>query len=135
LSKREREREKERRIFLKVYLSLRDIQNKHFFSCNYHNSPSNITQEFHVMILFRNFSHLFFSFFPFFPPFIHSIVFSMERIPCLTQFQYQLQSAHFFFVLFYNQLYVKIMHICKSVLKYYNLIFYSRLLSAFSNSL
>jgi len=64
---REREREKERRIFLKVYLSLRDIQNKHFFSCNYHNSPSNITQEFHVMILFRNFSHLF-SFFPFFPP-------------------------------------------------------------------
>jgi len=40
-----------------------------------------------------------------------------------------------FFSPFYNQLYVKIMHICKSVLKYYNLIFYSRFSSASSNSL
>lgn len=31
----------------------------------------------------------------------------------------------------FNQLYVKIMHICKSVLKYYNFIFYSILSSSF----
>jgi len=60
-----------RRIFWKVYLSLRDIQNKHFFSCNYHNSPSSITQEIHVMFfeIFPHIFHLFFLLLPFFPPF------------------------------------------------------------------
>lgn len=66
-----------------------------------------------------------FSNIPFLPSFFF-IQLSIERTVSYT-ISISVTIRSFFF---YNQLYVKIMHICKSVLKYYNLIFYNRLLSA-----
>lgn len=96
---------------------------------------ASITQEIHVMILSRSISASFFSSFSsFFPPFIRSTVSSNGIYRVSHNFQLSVTNplTVFFLFSFYNQLYVKIMHICKSVLKYYNLIFYSRLLSASS---